>query len=162
MNSSEFKLSDGRIVQQSPSGRFRDKHTGKWVSKADAESLRLDPPCGLSAPGDPTAQQTASSRDYALEAVEQAVRQQGHEVRSSGEAWGKVIQVQAEIALDKNNASKSTAAAKLLAQATGIMDESEGDKEEQAPWFVLGRELAREMLGIIQDERSRREGENED
>jgi hypothetical protein len=94
--------------------------------------------------------------------MEQAAREHGFPVESLGEAWGKVMQVQAEIALDKNNAAKATAAAKLLAQATGIMDETEADQNEQAPWFVLGRKLAWKVLTIIQDEKSRREGENED
>jgi hypothetical protein len=156
MNSKEFELPDGRIVQQSPSGRYRDKRTGKWVSKVYVEKMRVA--SGWN--GDQAAKQPLSPRDYVSKAMEQAARESGYEVESMGEAWGKVMQVQAEIALDKKNAAKATAAAKMLAQATKIMDDQEGDKDDQAPWFVLGRELAWEMLFIIQEEKTRREGED--
>jgi hypothetical protein len=160
VHSEEYELSDGRIVQQSLSGRYRDKRTGKWVSTVDAESLRLVETCALTVPEDQSEKQKLSTRDHVFQAMQQAARKHGYPVESLGEAWGKVMQVQAEIALDKDNAAKATAAAKLLAQATKIMDEHEGDKEEQPSWFVLGRELAWEMLTVIQDERCRREGED--
>lgn len=152
MDDFEFELIDGRIVQQSPSGRCRDKSTGRWLSKAFAEKMRID----VKASGGQDPKQTASPRDFASQAMQLAAQEHGYSVGSFGEAWGKVIQVQAEIALDKSNAAKATAAAKLLAKATGIMEEPEGGQEDQEPWFILGRSLALEMLSFIQEEKTRR------
>ena len=150
MHEQEFKLSDGRIVQRSPSGRHRDKCTGKWVSKEDINNLRFVVPCALSEPDAQSVKQNLAPRDYVFQAMERAASEHGFPVESLGEAWGLVMQVQAEIAPDKNNAAKATAAAKMLAQATGIMNEADADQDEEAPWFVLGRELAWEMLSLIQ------------
>lgn len=156
MHSKEFELIDGRVVRQTPSGRYQDKRTGKWLSKKVVLELRI----AKSIEENQDTRPMLSPRDYVFQAMQQAARKHGYPVESLEEAWGKVMQVQAEIALDKSNAAKATAAARMLAQATGIMEEPEADQDEQTPWFVLGRKLAWEMLFLIREEKTCRESED--
>ena len=94
MHSKEFELIDGRVVRQTPSGRYQDKRTGKWLTKKVALEMRIV----KSGDEDKTDKQPLSPRDYVFQAMQQAAREHGYPVESLEEAWGKVMQVQAEIA----------------------------------------------------------------
>ncbi|MBT4683249.1 MAG: hypothetical protein HOB70_09450, partial [Chloroflexi bacterium] len=64
--------------------------------------------------------------------------------------WGHLVGVQAEIAMDKDNGSKATAAAKLVAQVMGTMEGSPA-QDEGIEKLVLGRELAKQVLALLKE-----------
>lgn len=83
----------------------------------------------------------------------EAVRQQGYEPTSIEDAWGKVILVQAEIALNPEMGSKATTAAKFLMQVSGYFEE----KDQREPEDERGQEDFQLILELIDEEKIRRE-----
>ncbi len=66
------------------------------------------------------------AREQARRHLLEAVQGEGYAAQNAEDAWGKLVGVQAAIALDAGNGSKATAAAKLVAQATGMLAERAG------------------------------------
>jgi len=95
-----------------------------------------------------TAQNTA--RRHLLEAV----RHEGFQAKSVEDAWGKIVRVQAEIALDPAMGSKATTAAKFLAQALGIAIPKIETSENSPP--ELDNQAAENLLALIAAENKRR------
>lgn len=87
-----------------------------------------------------------------------AVRRQRGEVDGLYDAWGYVVEALTEIALEGDGA-KSTAAAKFVAQAAGMMEEEEEEPAGPDNRTVLGRELALGVLGLALGEKGGRDGE---
>lgn len=152
----QIVLPGGRKVHREDSGRYRDAVTGRWVAADSVEGANFAPRHDLEEKSNQKLMAQPTLRDFLDRAVKQAAHNQGHPVESLGEAWAKVLQVQAEIALDKQDPAKATAAARLLAKATNFMSGLEPERDEQAPWFILGRELAGEVLDLIWEEQDRR------
>ena len=73
----------------------------------------------------------------------------GYQAETVEQAWGKLIEVQAELALEKEQGSKATTAARFVGQMTGL-DESE-QENRQTGHLVLGRELALEILDLLEE-----------
>ncbi len=149
-----FVMEDGREARRDAGGRWREVDTGRFIAKEQVSNSKL-----LMAGGEQEGkggEGKRTFRDFVLEAV----RHQGHEVETPEEAFGKLIGVQAEIALDKDHGSRATAATKLVAQATGMLGEDEGpagETKKDERW-VLGRKLAVALLGLIEEEKGRRAG----
>lgn len=147
-------LEDGQEARRDAGGRWREVDTGRFVAKEQVSKNKLLMAGGEQ--GGKGGEGKRTFRDFVLEAV----RHQGHEVETPEEAFGKLIGVQAEIALDKDHGSRATAATKLVAQATGMLGEDEGpagETKKDERW-VLGRELAVALLGLIEEEKGRRAG----
>ncbi|MEN8241146.1 MAG: hypothetical protein ABFS17_04440 [Chloroflexota bacterium] len=138
-------LPDGRQVRRDAQGRYRDVGTGRWLAAAEVD------------PVSPSGALPQTPRTLIEEAVSQAVRNQGYPVETFDQAVGRLIQVQAEIALDKDDPAKATSAARLLEKLTGLFSEVDAEEDSQKPWFVLGRELAVEVLALVEEEQARRE-----
>lgn len=139
-------LPDGRQARIGADGRYHTLGSGRWLTAAEVETACAGP------------QTAASPRSLIAEAVSQAARNQGFAVKTVDQAVGKLIQVQAEIALDKEDPGKATAAARLLGKLTGLFDQVDTDQNKNTPWFVLGRELAIEVLALVEEEQVRRDG----
>ena len=145
-------LQDGRQVHRDADGRYRDVVSGRWLAAAEVEAQL--------AAGEGSGE-VLTLHERMGDAVLKAALNQGHQVASVEEAIGKVVQVQAEIALDKDEPAKATAAARLLDKVTGFFESADPEEEGDEPWFVLGRELAIEVLAMVQEEQERREAEGE-
>jgi hypothetical protein len=147
-------LEDKRVARRDAGGRWREVDTGRFIAKEHVSNSKSLMAGG--GQGGKVGEGKRTLRDFVLEAV----RHQGHEVETPEEAFGKLIGVQAEIALNKDHGSRATAATKLVAQATGILGESEdpaGETKKDGR-RVLGRELAVALLGLIEEEKGRRAG----
>ena len=89
----------------------------------------------------------------------EAVQSTGLPAESLEEALGHLMAVQTEIALDKDNGAKATSAARLIGQVTGVLGrgaKQARSEKEGPPWFVLGSELALQVLALIEKELARR------
>jgi hypothetical protein len=149
-----INLPDGRQARLGADGRYHDVHTGRWLAASEVESL---PAAGRDSKATPAAEAVAlTQRQMIRDAICRAARRQGHDVDSAEQAVGKLIEVQAEIALDKDDPAKATAAARLLDKLTGLFAEAEEQEDSTQPWFVLGRELAIELLALVEEEQERR------
>ena len=102
------------------------------------------------------------ARQRAKEHLIEAVRALGLPAASAEDAWGRLVGVQARIALDEGGGSKATAAAKLVAQATGLIG-GEDDEGDEGDWtrLIMDEEGAALLLAMVQAERKRR-AETED
>ncbi len=144
-------MADGSTVWRDGGGRYRDVVSGRFVARAVVEGDRGGED---EQPLATRAQRSARAR------VMDRVQQRGHAAVSAEDAWGQLVGVQAEIALDSDNGSKATAAAKLVAQATGMLETPEDEAVEgpgrEGEDFLLGRELARQLVSLIEEERVRR------
>ena len=60
------------------------------------------------------------------------------------------MDVQAQIAMDKQAGAKSTSAARLVLQMLNEMEEKARKSGQDGPWFVLGRQLAEEVLRLVE------------
>ncbi len=149
----KIRLEDGREVWRDGAGRYREVGSGRWVAAQVVEAGMSDwqpeqrPRSGLS----------ASARAQVRQDLAQAVQQLGLDVSSPEEAYGKLIAVQAQIAMDKENGARATSAVRLIGQAAGLLEEEEEAEDADQPWFVLGRQLAKEVLGLVEAEQARRE-----
>ncbi len=148
----KVQLADGCTVWRDGGGRYRDVVSGRFVARAVVE--------GESAAEDDEQPLATRAKQSARVRVMDRVQQRGHAAVSAEDAWGELVGVQAEIALDSDNGSKATAAAKLVAQATGMLDAPEDGAAEgtgrEGEDFLLGRELARQLVSLIEEERTRR------
>lgn len=136
----KIKLEDGREIEHTAGGRWRDTATGRFVPKANAPENR-----------------EYERRDAALlRDIVGVVRQAGYPVESLNDAWEVILGVQAEIALDKQGGTKATSAAKFLRDA--LLPE---EGQEDDPELILGKQLAADVLALIASE-SGGEGRNAD
>lgn len=96
------------------------------------------------------------AKERARQHLLQAAQALGLAVDSPEDAWGAVVAVQARIALDAEGGSRSTAAAKLVAQATGVLEASavEEAAEADGPLQVeLDAEGAEKLLRMLEERR---------
>ena len=96
-----------------------------------------------------------SAQNIALRNVLEAVRRAGYEANTLEDAWGKIVRVQAEIALDPAMGSKATTAAKFLAQALGIASPELAASGSAPP--EIGSQAAQNLLALIAAEKKRRD-----
>lgn len=122
----KIQLTDGREIWRQVKVEYREVGTGRWVSAEEVEHLY------------PTGWEINS-----LELIKQNL--QPEQLRQ------QIVDVQAQIALDAQRGSKSTSAARLVLKALDEM-EAEYQGEQPMPWFILGRELAEEILLLIEHE----------
>lgn len=95
-----------------------------------------------------------SARERARKYLLETVRQRGYKAENMDDAWGAIVSVQAEIALDASMGSKATSAAKFLTQAMGIDSAKESQPEDETR--NMGREAAQWMLALVEEEKIRR------
>ena len=119
----KIRLKDGREVWRMVS--YREVGSGRWVSANEVEKLL---PEGI---GEPS-QFSADSRPDP-----DRIRRQ-------------IVDVQAQIAMDKQAGAKSTSAARLVLQMLNEMEEKARKSGQDGPWFVLGRQLAEEVLRLVE------------
>ena len=119
----KIRLKDGREVWRMV--RYREVGSGRWVSANEVEKLL---PEGI---GEPS-QFSADSRPDP-----DRIRRQ-------------IVDVQAQIAMDKQAGVKSTSAARLVLQMLNEMEEKARKSGQDGPWFVLGRQLAEEVLRLVE------------
>lgn len=101
--------------------------------------------------------QSHSARQRARAHLIEAVRALGLPASSAEDAWGRLVGVQARIALDEGSGARATAAAKLVAQATGLIDAPELQSGEDG-WarIRLDADGAQRLLELVRAERARR------
>ncbi len=121
---------------------YRDAKTGRFIAKRDLakfQEIRKEKSAVSKSPQQPI-----------KEKIIQVVQEQGLDARSVEEVWGHLVGVQAEIAMDKDNGSKATAAAKLVAQVMGMMEDNT-KLDAGTEKLVLGRTLAQEILALLKE-----------
>ncbi|HKJ27401.1 MAG TPA: hypothetical protein VJ965_07170 [Anaerolineales bacterium] len=154
----KLKLADDREVWRDGSGRYRDCATGKWVARETVEeSAPVPAPLNLWLPEKESPVHSAMGE--AEKRIMEAVQAMGLEAASIEEAVAHLLAVQAEIALDKDNGAKATSAVRLIGQYTGMLgkrSEDEKTDEDPQPWFILGRDLAQQILTLVEKEQARR------
>ena len=139
----KIRLTDGQAVWCDAQGPFRDVSSGRFISQEDLEAHLPN------APNPPDAGQHSAAQQ-ARQQLLAAVRAMGFDVETVEQAWGKLVEVQAELALEKEQGSKATTAARFVGQMTGL-DESE-QENRQTDHLVLWRELALEILRMLEEE----------
>ena len=99
-----------------------------------------------------------NAQQRAKEHLIEAVRALGLPASTAEDAWGRLIGVQARIALDEGSGARATAAAKLVAQATGLIDAVDPE-DEQDGWARIRLDAAgaERLLELVRAERARRE-----
>jgi len=121
----KVRLKDGREVWRMV--RYREVGSGRWVSAKEVDRLLPEDvkvkPGGRSAPR-PDLEQ---------------IRQQ-------------IVDVQAQLALDKDAGAKSTSAARLVLKMLSELEDKDRKSGPDAPWFVLGRQLAEQVLRLVEAE----------
>ncbi|MCH7663049.1 MAG: hypothetical protein IH859_04170 [Chloroflexi bacterium] len=95
-----------------------------------------------------------AAQKIARQQLMEAVRRDGFQAESLEEAWGKIVSVQVEIALDPEMGSKATTAAKFLAQVVGLRH-SPASESSRHP-TEIGSEAAQLLLELIAEERQHR------
>lgn len=103
----------------------------------------------------PDNQALESAQKVALRNVLDAVHREGYEAENLEDAWGKIIRVQAEIALDPAMGSKATTAAKFLSQVLGIANPKIAALGSALPELEI--EAVKELFSLIAAERNRRD-----
>ncbi len=136
-------LTDGREVWRDGEGRFRDKSTGQYVTVQEKD-LR---PALAVVPEEPA---PPDSREAAREHLLHIVREGGYTASDPADAWGVLVGVQAEIALEAGKGKQAIDAFKLVAQATGLMP-AKPQAEETSPTarLELGPDLVRKLLLVL-------------
>lgn len=143
----EITLEDGRRLWRDEDGRLRDGR-GRWVK----------PPAKDIVPADKAVQEDAEEEESLTLAAQQAARrhmlqavqQLGYPAQDPADAWGRLVGVQAEIAMDGQGGTKATSAAKFVAQATGLLDEEEDDGGQMDGLQLnIGAEAAQRLLDIL-------------
>jgi hypothetical protein len=127
-------------------GRYRDKKTHRYVKQ---EIIQKHKNQKLTNVG------TLENISLSQEAKEAAKRQlletvihEGIHVKDVADAWGCLVGVQAQIAMDASKGSKTTNAAKFIGMVTGLLEE-----DLQKPLIskaVLGRGLAQKLLTMLE------------
>lgn len=128
----KIRLKDGREVWRMV--RYREVGSGRWVSANEVEGLL---PEGI---GEPAQFSADSSPDP------DQIRQQ-------------IVDVQTQIALNKQAGAKSTTAARLVFQMLSEMEDKARKSGQDAPWFVLGRQLAEQVLRLVEAENEEKNGD---
>lgn len=138
-------LPDGREVWRDGQGRYFDAASGEELPGSSTKSKDAQ----------------AAARRHLLAAV----RDEKQNVDNEYEAWGYIVGAQAVIAL-AGEGTKSTTAAKFVAQATGMLEEGKEEKKEQdepkavLSGSVMGPALAERVIEGVEDVvRERRGGE---
>ena len=90
-----------------------------------------------------------AAQQAARQHMVETVRQLGYPAAGPADAWGKLIGVQAEIAMDGQGGTKATSALKFLAQATGLMEEEEDAQQFDGLQLNIGVEAAQRLLDIL-------------
>ena len=134
-----------------PPKKIRTAAGGK---RTQGYSSQTPAPQKTNPPNTPTSNSTNAKKTF-RQFVLQTAQEKGHQVETPEEAFGKIIAVQTEIALDPNNGAKATSAAHFIVKTTGILDDSD-DQPETERW-VLGKKLAGELLQIIEEEKDSRQ-----
>lgn len=147
-------LADGRKAWRDGQGRFRDAASGQFIKVEDGGQNALGREGKRSG-------QPVGARARAKAHLLQAVRALGLSAESAEDAWGRLVGVQAKIALDEESGARATAAAKLVAQATGLIEEKQNEGEGAALHIEMSEESARALLHLIEEEKSRRESNQE-
>jgi len=127
----KIRLKDGREVWRMVAVTYREIGSGRWVSAHEVDRLLPD---GMDA-GPPHPASPRPDMDQ--------IRQQ-------------IVEVQAQIAMDKEAGARSTSAARLVLKTFAEMEEKEGGLEPDLPWFVLGRQLAEQVLRLLEAESGER------
>lgn len=167
----KIKLADGREVWRDGQGRYRDVNTGKWVSRLEVETesiaveqhgklTTLPPNRWLPEKAVLQANLASGLTIETEKGIIAAVRRLGLTASTLDEAVGHLLGVQTEIALDKDNGAKSTSAARLITQATGLLGKAAqagAEPQEDHPHFVLGARLAKQLLALVEAELSARQ-----
>jgi hypothetical protein len=130
-----LRLPDGRLVYRDGQGRHYALGSGQFVPEAEAAGAEPAPPENLFSGSDLPSLHVSQSavpgvftdaaRRGLLAAVEGA--------ETAEEAWARIVAVQAEIALDPEAGARATAAAKMVAQATGMLPPAGGVGDRQPP-----------------------------
>lgn len=147
-------LGDGRKAWRDGRGRFREATSGRFIKMTgnDSDNLRTEK---KGTAGSKT-KQHVGAKAQAKAHLLQAVRALGLTAENAEDAWGRLVGVQARIALDQESGARATAAAKLVAQATGLIDEGEGGKPGEGVQIEMNEDDARELLRLIREEKKRR------
>ena len=130
----KIRLSDGREVWRQVKVEYREVDTGRWVSSEEVEKL-----C-------PASWNLDTSKLSGKIIQPDQLRQQ-------------IVDVQAQIALDSQGGAKSTSAARLVLKALDEM-QAEDQGEQSMPWFILGRNLAEEILLLLENSPDEETGKN--
>lgn len=88
--------------------------------------------------------------------MQAAAKSQGYSTESFPEVVARLIGVQTEIALNKDDPARATAAANYLSRNIRLIGEEDGEGQSAQPWFILGRELAGQVLALVEAEQARR------
>jgi len=128
----KVRLKDGREVWRMV--RYREVGSGRWVSANEVEGLL---PEGT---GEPAQFSADSIPDP------DRIRQQ-------------IVDVQTQIALNKQAGAKSTTAARLVIQMLDEMEDKARKSGQDGPWFVLGRQLAEQVLRLVEAENEEKNGD---
>jgi hypothetical protein len=131
----KIRLMDGREVWRKVKVEYREVGTGRWVSAGDVDSLLLPEWSETDAPlGKPKAE--------------------------IGKIRQQIVDVQSRIALDREVGAGSTSAARLVLKTLNEMENSHLAEGQTKPWFVLGRQLAVQILKLIEEEQERDRSQN--
>ena len=153
----EVKLADGRSIWRDENGRYRDER-GRWVKNSETpdKDMTEAPRLLLEGGSEPV---TVAAQQAARQHLLKAVQELGYSARDAADAWGRLVGVQAEIAMDGQGGTRATTAAKLVAQATGMLDEEEGQTMDGLK-LDIGAEAAGHLLELLAEIRDER-GEGE-
>jgi hypothetical protein len=126
-------------------GRYRDKKTHRYVKQEIIQKHKNQKFTNVGSNENMSFSQEA--KEAAKRQLLETVIQEGIHVKDVADAWGCLVSVQAQIAMDASNGSKATNAAKFIGMVTGLLEE-----DLQKPLIskvVLGRGLAQKLLTII-------------
>jgi len=130
-------------------GRYRDRKTHRYVRKEIVERFRKETKLDENIP------LSKQAREATQKHLLETVNEEGIEAENTADAWGQLIRVQTQIALDPKKGSKATSATKFIGQAAGLL----GNDEHRTiiSKVILGQKLAQEILELIGEQSS---GEN--
>jgi hypothetical protein len=149
-------LADGCSIWRDENRRYHDER-GRWVKQADVPVENGDIQLPLFQEGENKAI-TAEAQQAARRHLLKAVQELGYSARDVADAWGRLVGVQTEIAMDGQGGTRATTAAKLVAQATGLLDEEEGQTMDGLQ-LDIGEEAAGQLLAILAEIREERRGD---
>lgn len=129
----KIKLADGREVWRQVSVRFREVESGRWLS---AEEVQKFYPADIVS--------NVQKKEQASTSVDQ-IRQQ-------------IVDVQAQIAIDRQAGAQSTSAARLVLKTLSEIENTVQKDQDSTAWFILGRQLAEQVLRLVEEELDRKSG----
>ena len=147
-------LRDGRTVWRDGRGRYRDAASGRFVSVPMEGEFAAS--WEAAETPSPKKGQEGGARARAKAHLLRAVRTLGLSADNAEDAWGRLVAVQARIALDEESGARATAAAKLVAQATGLIDDEQGQGQDEVLHIEMSEDSARALLQLIREEKHRR------